>query len=232
MEGEFDIILPVNKPPGFSTYDVIRRFKKATCYKKKIGHGGVLDPFATGVVLLLLGQATKRFEEIKEWEKVYLAGIRLGLSSNTGDIAGEITNKSSSYKILSKEEMEKLLLEFTGELEQKVPPYSAAKFKGVPMYKLARQGVEIEKIKKVKIYKIELLHFKNPLLTIRITCSGGVYIRQLAQDIVKKAGCKESLLYFLERERIGNFSLKDCWQIDDFNQENFYSQFMSKSSSG
>jgi len=195
---------------------LIRIFKKTTGYNGKIGHGGTLDPFATGVVLLLLGEATKKFEEIKNWEKVYLAGIRLGISSDTGDITGEIKSLGiTEFKKINKNMIEEILPEFIGEIEQKVPPYSAAKFQGEPMYKLARKGVYITKKRLVKILNLELLNFKAPLFTIRVTCSGGVYIRQLAQDICEKINLP-GILYFLERQRVGNFSLKDCYSVEEF----------------
>ncbi|MEO0124390.1 MAG: tRNA pseudouridine(55) synthase TruB [candidate division WOR-3 bacterium] len=215
MEG-LNRIIPVYKPPGPSTYDLIRIFRKTTGFKGKIGHGGTLDPFACGVVLLLIDKATERFEEIKNWQKEYTAGIRLDAESNTGDITGEIkilsNNKSTRLTMKPVEETLKL---FVGEIEQKVPPYSAAKFQGKPLYKLARKGIEIEKIKKVKIFNIELIYFRYPILTIRICCSGGVYIRQLAQDIAQNLETN-GFLYFLQRERVGEFTIKDCYNIQDF----------------
>ncbi|MEO0156979.1 MAG: tRNA pseudouridine(55) synthase TruB, partial [candidate division WOR-3 bacterium] len=183
---ELNKIIPVYKPSGPSTYDLIRFFRKTTGFKGKIGHGGTLDPFACGVVLLLIGKATERFEEIKGWEKEYAAGIRLGAESNTGDITGEIKILSNDKSIHpTTKSVEETLKLFVGEIEQNIPPYSAAKFQGTPLYKLARKGIEIEKIKKVKIFNIELIYFRYPILTIRVCCSGGVYIRQLAQDIAQ-----------------------------------------------
>ncbi len=212
---ELNKILPVYKPVGPSTFDLIRIFRKTTGFKGKIGHGGTLDPFACGVVLLLLGKATERFEEIKKWEKEYTAGIRLGAGSNTGDITGEIkilgNDKLSPPSIKAVEETLKL---FVGEIEQNVPPYSAAKFQGTPLYKLARRGLEIAKRKKVKIFNIEPIHYRYPILSIKVSCSGGVYIRQLAQDIARSLKT-DGFLYYLRRERVGVYSLKDCLDIQD-----------------
>lgn len=219
MQTEINKILPVNKPIGFSTFDLIRIFKRETKFSGKIGHGGTLDPFATGVVLLLLGKATSRFEEIKHWEKVYLGGIKLGAVSSTQDIAGEIKiNKEFDFSKISKSHIEKVLKEFIGETLQKVPFYSAAKFKGTPLYKLAKRGIFVEKSKKVVISEIEFISFKWPLLSIRVYCSGGVYIRQLSADIGEKLG-SGGFLYFLEREKVGNFTLSDCLFIEDFQRE-------------
>lgn len=213
-----DKIIPVFKPPGFSTYDLIRIFKKKTGFEGKIGHGGTLDPFAIGLVLLLLGEATKKFEEIKKWEKVYLAGLRLGAFSSTGDIEGKI-NILREKLDLRKEKIEKVLKSFEGEIEQKVPLFSAVKFKGKPLYVLAKKGEKIPlKKKKVKIFKIELICFKWPFLTIRVFCSGGVYIRQLSQDIGEKLKCG-AFLYFLLREKIGSFHLKETISIENFTSD-------------
>lgn len=208
-----DKILPVFKPIGFSTFDLLRIFKRETGFSGKLGHAGTLDPFACGVVLLLLGSATKRFEEIKKQEKLYLAGLKLGAESSTGDPEGTIRFISS--KKPAQTEIKKVLKDFVGEIQQKVPAFSAAKFKGVPLYKLARKGKKIQKTKKVKIRKIELLSYKYPLLSLRIFCSGGTYVRQVAQDIGEKLKCG-ALLYYLEREAIGEFHKKQCYLIEDF----------------
>ncbi len=206
-----DKILAVFKPVGFSSYDLIRVFKKQTSFKGKIGHAGTLDPFAQGVVLLLLGKATKQFDEIKTWPKTYLAGLRLGASSTTGDPAGEIVSQSNPAKPL-KNEVENVLKGFVGETVQQVPAFSAAKHQGQPLYKLARKGKFIEKSKKVVIDKIDLIVYKYPLLTIRVKCSGGTYIRQLAQDIGQKLNTS-AYLYFLERESVGSFTLKQAKKL-------------------
>ncbi|MGB9719988.1 MAG: tRNA pseudouridine(55) synthase TruB [bacterium] len=213
---EFDKIIPVYKPVGPATFDLIRIFKKKTNFKGKIGHGGSLDPFACGLVLLLLGKTTERFEEIRTWEKVYTAGIRLGAKSTTGDVTGEISiDRSQDLTKIRRRLIENILGMFIGETEQKVPAYSAAKFQGIPLYKLALQGVKVEKTKKVRIFNIELIDLKIPIMTIKITCAGGVYIRQLAQDIAQQMGTN-GFLCFLEREKIGNFTINNCIEIEEF----------------
>ncbi len=215
---ELNKIIPVYKPIGPSTFDLIRIFKKMAKFEGKIGHGGTLDPFACGIVLLLLNKATERFEEIKNWEKEYTAGIRLGAESNTGDITGKIKilhdDNFSPPGVKSVEEILKL---FIGEIEQKIPPYSAAKFQGTPLYKLARRGIEVKKTKKVKVFNIELFYYRYPVLNIRVSCSGGVYIRQLAQDIAQNLRTS-GFLYFLQRERVGEYTVKECLHIQDFDK--------------
>ncbi|HEX7321233.1 MAG TPA: tRNA pseudouridine(55) synthase TruB [bacterium] len=211
-----DAIVPVNKPISFSTYDLVRIFKRETGFPHKIGHGGTLDPFATGVVLLLLGKATSRFEEIRTWEKVYLAGIRLGAVSSTQDIAGQIeTAERCDHGSINRSSISNILERFVGSFVQKVPAYSAAKHEGVPMYKLAAKGVAVAKSKTVTIMSIEIVNLKWPLLSIRVRCTGGVYIRQLAADIGEALDLG-GFLYFLEREKIGEYTLKDCASISEF----------------
>jgi len=215
---ELNKIIPVYKPVGPATFDLIRIFKKKTGFNGKIGHGGSLDPFACGIVLLLLGKATQKFEEIKLWKKVYTAGIRLGAVSTTGDVAGEIRySLSQNHPKINHRLVEETIKTFIGEIEQKIPSFSAAKFQGTPMYKLARNGINIEKTKKVKIYYIEFVNLRYPLMTLRIICSGGVYIRQLVQDIAQKIG-ETAFLYFLEREQIGEFTIKNCITINNFDK--------------
>jgi tRNA pseudouridine55 synthase len=207
------------KFPGCSTYDLIRIFKRETEFKGKIGHGGTLDPFACGVVLLLLGQATKKFEEIKSWEKVYVAGVKLGAKSSTGDIEGEIKSKIDA-KEPTKKEIGEILKSFLGEQEQKIPAFSAAKFKGKKFYEIAREkGIVPPRFKIIKIKKIELLNFNYPFLIIRVSSSGGTYIRQLAEDIGEKLKCG-GFLYFLEREKVGEYEIKDCVSTEEFKNLN------------
>jgi tRNA pseudouridine55 synthase len=166
-----DKIAPIYKPVGLSSYDLIRKFKKDNDYSGKIGHAGTLDPFAAGLVLLLLGKATKKFNEINKWDKTYLAGLRLGAVSNTGDPEGQI--KQISDKKPTLDQIKKSFKSFIGQINQKVPAYSAAKHQGSPLYKLARQGKKIEKSKMVEIKDIKLISYKYPLLSLEITCSSG-----------------------------------------------------------
>lgn len=217
-----DQIVPVNKPIGFSTYDLVRVFKRETKFTGKIGHGGTLDPFATGVALLLLGKATARFEEIRSWTKVYLAGIRLGATSSTQDITGSIKEiPDIDFSKMEKAHIASAFTGFIGRFEQKVPAYSAAKHEGVPRYKLARQGIVTpEKSKTVEIFSIELVYFRPPIMTCRVSCSGGVYIRQLAQDLGDKLGVG-GFLFNLEREKVGDYGLRDSLSVGDFKTLSF-----------
>lgn len=215
-------ILPVNKPTGISSYDVIRAFKKAQnlpsrkVTASKVGHGGTLDPFAGGVLLLLLGKATKRFDEVQKWQKTYVATSFLGECSDTLDKLGKTTKQKDS-KRPTLNEIEKYIPKYIGNIEQAVPSYSAAKHKGQPLYKLAREGKEMPKKKKwVEIYDLKILKYEYPRLIFSSTVSSGTYIRQLSYDLLKNLGI-DSYLERLERTRIGEISLNtDCCGIESF----------------
>ncbi len=199
------MIIPVYKPPGLSSYDVIRKFKKETGFKGKIGHAGTLDPFAEGLLILLTDKDTKRFEEFQKYPKTYLAGVKLGEKSNTLDVEGKI--EKGRLRKLKREEIESALKKFTGKLKQKVPEFSAVKHKGKPLYKLAKQGKAPIKEKEVEVYSAKLIAFKNPLVTLEFTVSSGTYIRQLTYDIFDSLGV-DSFLYFLKRTKIGKYEIE------------------------
>lgn len=217
-----DGILPIYKPSGITSYDVIRQVKQRLERGQKIGHAGTLDPFADGVLLLLLGKATKRFDEIQTWKKTYLATAKLGYKSDTLDSEGKISKKydvkSKTYKA---EELQKIASKYVGNIEQVVPNYSAAKYKGKPLYKYAREGTEVpQKSKKVTVYSIEVLENQESngsnhrtMVEMRVECGSGTYIRQLSYDILKEVGV-ESYLTNLTRERIGEITLEDCRRLD------------------
>lgn len=206
-------ILPVRKPVGLSTYDIVRMVKRQGA--RHVGHGGTLDPFASGIVLILLGNATKRFREVISWPKTYIAGIRLGATSTTLDIAGDIMPVAGADPSkIARGTLEETLKGFVGQFEQRVPAFAAAKHHGQPLYRLARQGVMIEKSKTVRVDAVDLLTFRPPYLTLRVISGGGFYVRQMSQDIGEKLGCG-AFLYALERIRIGKYRLQDCRETDE-----------------
>ncbi len=219
-------ILPVYKPVGMTSFDVIREFKRAIHPDFKIGHGGTLDPFADGVLLLLLGKYTKLMNELSALPKTYRATAVMGASSDTLDVTGMITNSlpaDAAYQAMQAGQIENAAEKFVGEIEQVIPDYSATKINGVPRYKLARRGVAMEtKSKKVTIYSIANIQIKksngsNHRTTVEmtVTCSAGTYIRQLSYDIFKSMGV-ESYLESLTRTEIGEYNLDKCCQIEDF----------------
>jgi tRNA pseudouridine55 synthase len=212
-----DSILPVYKPVDMTSYDVIRAFKRAQHPDYKIGHGGTLDPFADGVLLLLLGKATKQMNELMQLPKTYRAAARLGAYSDTLDRTGAIDFRNKIQETrFTQAQLEAVKSQFIGEIEQVIPNYSAAKVQGVPRYKLARQGVAMEqKRKKVAIYELRITNYAQDTVTFETTVSSGTYIRQLSYDIFKSLGV-ESYLESLTRTAIGPYRLDQCAQIDDF----------------
>lgn len=212
-----DGILPVYKPVGISSFDVIRAFKKANHPSFKIGHGGTLDPFADGILLLLLGKATKKMNELSELPKTYIATARLGVRSDTLDRMGSISKQLTAYN-LQREKIDEVIKNFIGEIEQEIPDYSATKINGVPRYRLARSGIEMErKTKRVTIYDLRLMSYEDDLVKFEASVSSGTYIRQLSYDIFKSLGI-ESYLENLSRTTIGDYHMENCAKIEDFSQ--------------
>lgn len=220
-----DGILPVYKPVGITSFDVIREFKRAQFtgrdpVKYKVGHGGTLDPFADGVLLLLLGKATKKMNELSELPKTYRAVARLGAKSDTLDVMGTIIPGMKGAHIPGMLEVARTAEKFVGEIEQEIPDYSATKINGVPRYKLARRGEAMEKKSKiVTIYELKIIRIddSNHRYTVQfeVKCSSGTYIRQLSYDIFKSLGI-ESYLESLTRIKIGDYSLEGCVKVSDF----------------
>jgi len=211
-----DGILPVDKPVGITSFDVIRQVKKLLPRGIIIGHAGTLDPFAGGVLLLLLGKATKQFAGIQGWKKTYKAKTRLGAKSDTLDKTGEIQEQRIERKIkLESGEVKKVTKRFLGEIEQVVPAYAADKYQGRKLYEYAREGKIIpEKTKIVTVYSIEVLGLTDDEAEMRVMCSSGTYIRQLSSDVFQTLGI-DSYLENLTREAVGKIGQKDCAQLNE-----------------
>lgn len=200
-------ILLVNKPRGMISFDLVRILRRQL-HIDKIGHAGTLDPFATGVMVMLVGRDYTRLSDTYlNDSKDYVATVKLGEVTDTYDCDGKIIGTSSS--IPSLEEIEKVVESFQGDIEQTPPMYSAKKVQGKKLYELARQGVEIER-KKCKVnVNITILDYNYPQLKIQVSCSKGTYIRSLAYDIGEKLECGGHLIA-LERTRSGKFQIQDC----------------------
>ena len=202
---EFDLtntkdgIALVDKPVGWTSFDVVAKIRgqiraqytargeKPTKRQLKVGHAGTLDPFATGLLIILLGDATKKAGEFLKLDKVYEATFRLGQTSTTGDPEGEITDVSD--KVPTREEVEAVLRQFVGEITQIPPAYSAIKINGQRAYKLAREGKEVEVPERiVRVHSIELIDYTYPNLKIRTHVGSGTYIRTLGEDIGVQLG--------------------------------------------
>ena len=185
-------IIFVDKPSGMSSFGAVARVRRILTqregHKVKVGHTGTLDPFATGLLILLAGKATKKAPELTKKDKVYEATIRLGATSSTGDPEGEIAETGA--KLPTREEIEAVLPQFRGEIQQTPPAFSAIKVNGQRAYKLARAGKEVEiPSRTVTIYELEIMGYDAPLLKIRTHVSSGTYIRTLAEDLGKALGC-------------------------------------------
>ena len=204
-----DAIILIDKPAGISSFGVVAKvrgaLKQKFGHKVKVGHTGTLDPFATGLLILLTGKMTKRSDEFLKKDKVYTATLKLGYTSTTGDPEGIINEVNNS--VPSIQNIQKTINIFIGEIDQKVPNFSAVKINGERAYKLARQGKSFDTpVRKVTIYDIDILAYNYPELKIRVHCSSGTYIRTLAEDIGVKLGTG-AYLTALRREKISNYDV-------------------------
>lgn len=205
-------VLVVDKPAGPTSHDVVMMVKKRLG-AKKVGHIGILDPFATGVLPLCINDATRLARFLEDGEKEYLATIRLGEETDTYDREGRVTARGDVTSI-NKEDIVSAIVSFQGKIEQVPPMFSAIKVNGIPLYRLARQGVVVErKSKEVEIYEIEINNVDIPFVSMRVVCSKGTYIRSLAFDIGIKLGCGAHLAA-LRRTKNGPFSLEQSISID------------------
>lgn len=207
-------VLVVDKPAEFTSFDVVAVVRKLSG-QRKIGHTGTLDPNATGVLPLLLGSATKAQDIVPDHDKEYEAEFRLGLTTDTLDIWGQV--KSEADSSVSQSETEEILKKYTGEIEQIPPMFSAVSVNGQRLYDLARKGVEVErKPRKVTIYELELLGFDedNQSGTLRVKCSRGTYIRTLIDDIGRELGVG-AVMTALRRTVACGFKLSQAITLDE-----------------
>jgi tRNA pseudouridine55 synthase len=180
--GQVSGFLIIDKPKGITSHDVVARVRKLSG-QRKVGHTGTLDPMATGVLLVGLGQATRLIEYMVTSRKQYCAVIRFGVSTNTHDAEGEVTTKGD-VSTLTEPDIKAALPQFTGEIQQIPPIFSAIKQDGRPLYKRARAGETVEvSPRSVSIYNLDWVNWETPDLTLNITCSSGTYIRSLARDL-------------------------------------------------
>lgn len=197
-------VLLLDKPTGITSHTAVQKVRRLYG-AAKAGHTGTLDPLATGLLPVCLGEATKFSHLLLEADKGYLAAIRLDLTTNTGDLDGEVTARFPVN--VTRDEVEAVLEYFTGEILQTPPMYSAIKHQGQPLYKLARAGRELPREpRRIVIRSLALVGLDGNELTVRVHCSKGTYIRVLAEDVGRKLGCGGSLSA-LRREAVGGFSL-------------------------
>ena len=209
-------LLLIDKPLGFSSNQTVSKIKSLFS-PKKAGHTGTLDPMATGLLPVCLGEATKFSSYLLNADKTYESLIRLGYKSSTGDSEGQII-KQNINKIPSLATIKKVLQKFKGQIDQLPPMYSALKHKGKPLYLYARDGVDISRPKrKVTIYEIEILDFQEDKLRLKIKCSKGTYIRTLAEDIGEQLNVGAYLLE-LVRTNIGHLNIKKTLKVEQIEQ--------------
>ena len=214
---DIDGIVVLDKATGVTSNAALQDVKRL--YEaNKAGHTGSLDPLATGVLPLCLGEATKVSQFLLDADKQYRARIKLGVRTDSGDSEGRILSQQDNV-LLQREDIEKALKVFTGEIEQLPPMYSALKKDGVPLYKLARAGKTVEREpRRVTIHRIELTAFVDDEVEVEIDCSKGTYIRTIADDLGEALGCGGHIVA-LRRTRAGDFTEDDCVKLETLRTE-------------
>ena len=220
-----DKLLVVNKEKNLTSRDIVNNLTKIF-NTKKIGHTGTLDPIATGVLVCLFGKYTKLVDLLTSLDKEYIAEIKLGIKTDTGDITGSII-ENKKYNI-TKEEIIKVFKEFPSKYKQIVPKYSAVKINGKKLYEYARNNIEIELPKReVSIFSLELIDYEKDIIKFKTHVSKGTYIRSLIEDICEKLGTVGTMNNLI-RTKQGGFDIKDSFTLDDIKNGNFKFQNIHK----
>ena len=215
---EISGLLLIDKPLGFTSNQTLSKIKWIFS-AKKAGHTGTLDPLATGLLPICFGEATKFSSHLLNSEKTYEATIKLGWKSSTGDAEGKLTE--SKIILLSLKKLKKELKSFIGLSKQTPPMFSALKYHGQPLYKLARDGVKIERQEReINIYELILLNYSKNIIKIEVTCSKGTYIRTLAEDIANKLGM-DGYLIKLRRTKIGKLNINEAFSLENIGTLSF-----------
>lgn len=213
------MIINIDKPIGWTSFDVVKKVKNITKHKK-VGHGGTLDPFASGVLVLGTEKDTKKLSSITNSDKSYLAELQLGELTNTLDTEGDIIEKGI-IPDLNEKKIGKVLDSFLGKQKQRPPMFSAKKHNGIRLYKLARKKIEVHRDEiDIAINDISLVSFSSNKIIFSVDCSKGTYIRVLGSDIAKGLGTI-GYLTNLKRTRVGEFLIKDSLSINKFSEYNF-----------
>jgi tRNA pseudouridine55 synthase len=218
-----DGILNLDKPPGISSARAVARVKRLLPRGVKIGHAGTLDPFATGVLLLLIGKATRQCERLMDQPKQYLTTLGLGATTLTDDPESPQIPWPTPVAPPALEQVTAALTALTGDIMQRPPAYSAMKVGGRRAYDLARGGHAVHLAPRpVRVYSIELLEYQWPLLRLRIDCGRGTYIRAIARDLGEALGAGGHLTQ-LRRTRVGDFDVADAAALDDLTAQSLAS---------
>lgn len=209
-------IMNVYKEAGFTSHDVVAKLR-GICRQKKIGHTGTLDPDAVGVLPVCFGSGTKLCDLLTDWDKEYVAVLRLGVETDTQDLSGQVLFQAEEETLgqLAQEQVRETILSFFGGYEQVPPMYSALKVNGKKLYELARAGKEVERrLRTVQIRELEILEMNLPTVRFRVVCSKGTYIRTLCHDIGKKLGCGGAMAS-LTRSRVGMFGIEEALRLSE-----------------
>ena len=221
-------IIPIYKPMGFTSFDVVAKCRWIL-KTKKIGHAGTLDPMATGVLPIFIGTATKACDMLPDNDKAYIAEFKLGIKTDTEDITGKVIKQDENVSV-KKDDILSVIPLFTGEIMQIPPMYSAVSVGGKRLYELARKGIEVEReARKITIYKLSLESFDEEEKTgkLYIECSKGTYIRTLISDIAEKAGSIATMTSLI-RVKASGFSLSECITLDELStMEDPYEKLVS-----
>lgn len=211
MKRKVDGVLLLDKPVGLTSNTALQKAKRLF-NAAKAGHTGTLDPFATGLLPLCLGEATKFSQFLLDADKVYLAQVKLGVRTSSGDLDGEVIAQAPVQ--VDEARLRAALSPFMGEIEQVPPMHSALKHQGRPLYEYARQGVEIpRKARRVVVRELELLELQGDVCSLRVHCSKGFYVRALADDLGQQLGCGAHLIG-LRRLAVGAFSIDDAVTLE------------------
>lgn len=203
----------VNKPKGLTSHDVVARIRKRGGFSR-VGHGGTLDPMATGVLPVFIGRSTRLSELLHAWDKSYRFEITFGVTTDTGDAEGTVLRQVEFDRVQS-EEIEALIPGFLGKRQQKPPMFSAVKKNGVPLYRLARKGIEIEReARSIEVYALSVLEVMDKKASFHLKCSKGTFVRTLAQEIGDALGLGGHVSV-LERDGFGRFRTEDTVCLDE-----------------
>jgi len=205
-------VLNVNKPPGLTSHDVVQRLRRLTG-QRRVGHAGTLDPLASGVLVVAFGWATRIVEYLAALPKVYRATVRLGVTTDTWDAEGQVVRQAEAASV-TREALEAVLPEFVGRLLQVPPMYSALKQHGKPLYRLARQGISVEREpREIEVQTLDLEDWRPPDVVLRVRCSKGTYVRALAHDLGERLGAG-AYLSALERTAVGHFDIESAVSLE------------------
>ncbi len=213
----FNGILIIDKPADITSHDVVDVVRRKL-NMRQVGHAGTLDPLATGVLVILLGSATKLFNKFSSCDKAYTATMTLGLITDTADIRGKVLQQKP-WSHIHVDQIDSVFKEFVGEIDQVPPMVSALKHNGKRLYQLAREGVEVKReARKVKIYSLSLLHIQPPNVQFALECSKGTYVRKIAEDAGNLLGCGACISQ-IHRTKVGRFDVSQAVKLEDFSEK-------------